>query len=138
MYEKVIRCRLHLHTFGHRVRFKCIFFKCAPNVPSNVSSNVHFVFPDFPRIVEIQMYLNVHLHTFLEMYPKCTLKCTLKCNPDVHFVFPDFPNILHLSTFGFPNVRKCNLQIVAQMYGNVFIRQMHENVLQMYSKCTEM
>ena len=48
--------------------------------------------------------------------------------------------MLHLSTSGFPNVRKCNLHIFAQMYGDVFIRQMyanvypdvHPNVLQMY------
>ena len=44
--------------------------------------------------------------------------------------------MLHLSTSGFPNVRKCNLHIFAQMYGDVFIRQMYANVLQMYAKCT--
>ena len=44
--------------------------------------------------------------------------------------------MLHLSTSGFPNVRKCNLHIFAQMYGDVFNRQMYANVLQMYSKCT--
>ena len=59
----------------------------------------------------------------------------LRCNPDVHFVFPDFPFILHLSTSGFANVRKCNLHNFAQMYGDVFNRQMYANVLQMYSKC---
>ena len=56
----------------------------------------------------------------------------LRCNPDVHFVFPDFPFMLHLSTSGFPNARKCNLNIFAQMYGDVCIRQMYANVLQMY------
>ena len=60
----------------------------------------------------------------------------LRCNPDVHFVFPDFPFIVHLSTSGFSNVRECNLHIFAQMYGDVFNRQMYKNVLQMYSKCT--
>ena len=56
----------------------------------------------------------------------------VRCNPDVHLVFPDFPFILHLRTSGFANVRKCNLHIFAQMYGDVF----NPNVLQMYSKCT--
>ena len=94
--------------------------KCTPNVCQmyskcmpNVLPNVHFVFPDFPRIVEIQMYPNVHLCTS-QMYSKCTLKCT----PDVHFVFPDFPRIVeiqmylnvHVHTFRFTasrNVPKC-------------------------------
>ena len=44
---------VHLRT--SQMYSKCTL-KCTPDV--------HFVFPDFPRIVEIQMYLNVHFHTF--------------------------------------------------------------------------
>ena len=100
MYKNVFRCRLHLHTFADRVLFLNVFFsinvffsnvlKCTPNV----LPNVHFVFPDFPRIVEIQMYPNVHLCTS-QMYSKCTLKCT----PDVHFVFPSFPRIVEIQMY---------------------------------------
>ena len=72
------------------------------------------------------IHISVHLNV-----PQMYTQMYLRCNPDVHFVFPDFPFMLHLSTSGFPNVRKCNLHIFAQMYGDVFIRQMYANVLEM-------
>ena len=84
------------------------------------------------------MYIGINLKD-ISVHPGCTSdvpQMYVRCNPDVHLVFPDFPFILHLSTSGFANVRKCNLHIFAQMYGDVFNRQMYSrctrNVLEMY------